>query len=111
MYGAGRSNSKVCQSWGRVSKKSTGTFCSSLTLNVCGESRMKVLQNISQLATCRAEGGQGDIHPIADGAVAWEGDTIRWVGPRRELPREYQGAEVIDAGGALRFQKVYRLRR
>ena len=62
---------------------------------------MKLLTNISQLATCRAEGGQGDIHPIADGAVAWEGDTIRWVGPRRELPPEYEGAEVVDAGGAL----------
>ncbi len=62
---------------------------------------MKLLQNISQLATCRAEGGQGDIHPITDGAVAWEGESIRWVGLRRELPREYQGAEVIDAGGAL----------
>ena len=33
--------------------------------------------------------------------MAWEGETIRWVGPRRELPREYQAADVIDAGGAL----------
>ena len=62
---------------------------------------MNLLTNISQLATCRAEGGQGDIHLIADGAVAWEGDSIRWVGPRRELPREYQGADIIDAGGVL----------
>ena len=62
---------------------------------------MNLLTNISQLATCRAEGGQGDIHLIADGAVAWEGDSIRWVGPRRERPREYQGVDIIDAGGAL----------
>jgi imidazolonepropionase len=62
---------------------------------------MKVLRNIGQLATCRAEGGQGDIHTMTDAAVAWEGDTIRWVGARRALPDEYQGAEVIDAGGAL----------
>jgi len=62
---------------------------------------VKLLTNISQLATCRAEGGQGDIHPLADGAVAWEGESIRWVGPRGELPREYQGADIIDAGGAL----------
>jgi imidazolonepropionase len=62
---------------------------------------MKLLENISQLATCRAEGGQGDIHPIADAAVVWEGDTIRWVGPRRELPASHAAAERLDAGGRL----------
>ncbi len=62
---------------------------------------MKLLQNIGQLATCLAEGGQGDIHPIADAAVAWDSDTIRWAGARRDLPSEYRGAEVIDAEGAL----------
>ena len=30
---------------------------------------MKLLENIAQLATCRAEGGQGAIHPIADAAL------------------------------------------
>ncbi len=50
---------------------------------------MFLLEGISQLATCRAEGGQADIHAIQDGALAWEGDTIRWAGPRRELPAEY----------------------
>ncbi len=39
--------------------------------------------------------------PIPDAALAWEGDTIRWVGPRRELPPEYAGAERLDAGGRL----------
>ena len=62
---------------------------------------VRLLENISQLATCRAEGGQADIHAIADGAVAWEGDTIRWVGPRRELPAAYADAERLDAGGRL----------
>lgn len=62
---------------------------------------MKLLHNISQLATCRPEGGQGDIHPIADAALAWDGDTIKWVGPRSNLPPEYGGAERIDAGGRL----------
>ena len=62
---------------------------------------MKLLENISQLATCRDEGGQSDIHAIADGAVVWEGDTIRWAGPRRELPGAYAGAERLDAGGRL----------
>ena len=64
-------------------------------------SRMKLLENISQLATCRAEGGQGEIHAIADAALVWEGETIRWVGPRRELPSAYAGAERLDAGGGL----------
>ena len=43
---------------------------------------MNLLENIGQLATCRAEGGQGEIHAIADAALVWEGDAIRWVGPR-----------------------------
>jgi imidazolonepropionase len=62
---------------------------------------MRILENISQLATCRAEGGQGDIHAIADGAMVWEGGTVRWVGARRELPSAYSGAERLDAGGRL----------
>jgi imidazolonepropionase len=62
---------------------------------------MKLLQNIAQLATCRAEGGQGDIHAIADAALVWDGDTLSWVGPRRDLPSEYAGAERLDAGGGL----------
>jgi imidazolonepropionase len=62
---------------------------------------LKLLHNISQLATCRAEGGQGDIHPIADAALVWEGETIKWIGPRPELPREYRDPEPVDAGGGL----------
>ena len=60
---------------------------------------MKLIQNISQLATCRAEGGQGEIHPIPDAALVWDGDTIEWVGPRAELPAQYRSAEALDAGG------------
>jgi imidazolonepropionase len=62
---------------------------------------VKVLTNIAQLATCRAEGGQGDLHAIADAAVVWDGDTIRWVGAEQGLPEQYRDAEVIDAHGAL----------
>ena len=63
---------------------------------------MKLLHNISQLATCRAEGGQGDIHTISNAAMAWDPDgVIRWVGPERDLPREYGRAERLDAGGRL----------
>jgi imidazolonepropionase len=62
---------------------------------------VKLLDNIAQLATCRAEGGQGEIHLIEDAAMVWSGATIRWVGPRRELPAEYGTAERFDAGGGL----------
>ena len=58
---------------------------------------MKLIENIAQLATCAAEGGQGEIHPIPDAALVWEGSTVRWVGPRRDLPPEYGKAERIDA--------------
>ena len=62
---------------------------------------MKLIENIAQLATCRGEGGQGEVHAIADAAMAWEGAEIRWVGTRRELPATYRGAERLDAGGGL----------
>ncbi|HEY0351010.1 MAG TPA: imidazolonepropionase [Gemmatimonadales bacterium] len=62
---------------------------------------MKVLANIGQLATCRAQGGQGDIHVIPNAAMVWDDGLIRWVGPERDLPLEYRNAERIDAGGRL----------
>ena len=62
---------------------------------------MKIIQNIAQLATCRAEGGQGEIHPIPDAALVWEGDTIVWVGPRSEVPARYGSAEPLVAGGGV----------
>jgi imidazolonepropionase len=62
---------------------------------------VQVLENISQLATCRAEGAQGDIHAIADAALVWVESEIAWVGPRSELPAEYRRADRLDAGGGL----------
>lgn len=63
---------------------------------------MKVLANVSQLAACRAEGGQGDIHAIANAAMAWDdGGVIRWVGRESDLPEAYRRAERLDAGGRL----------
>jgi imidazolonepropionase len=62
---------------------------------------MHVLENIGQLATCRADGAQRDIHLIPEAALAWEGESICWVGRRQELPGTYRGAERIDAGGGL----------
>ncbi|HYC33350.1 MAG TPA: imidazolonepropionase [Gemmatimonadales bacterium] len=62
---------------------------------------MKVLEHVSRLAACRAEGAQGDIHAIEDAALAWDGGEIVWVGRRRELPAAFASAERLDAGGAL----------
>jgi len=63
---------------------------------------MKVLANIGQLATCRAEGGQGDAHVIGHAAMAWDAHgRISWIGAERDLPAAYASAERIDAGGRL----------
>ncbi len=62
---------------------------------------MPVLANIAELATCRAEGGQGDVHAIADAALVWEGERIVWVGEERALPEPYRALERWDAGRKL----------
>lgn len=62
---------------------------------------MPVLRNIAILYQCRAEGGQGAVHPIRDAALAWRDGTIRWVGPAAQLPGEYRSDPVEDAGGAV----------
>src|SRR5829696_3664814 len=63
--------------------------------------RMKVLVNIAQLATCRAEGGQGAIHAIPNAAMVWDDGVIQWTGPAKELPTEFRRAERVDAQGRL----------
>lgn len=62
---------------------------------------MPVLRNIGTLATCRPEGGQGDIHPLRDAALAWQGDALVWAGPEAELPRRLRAWESLDAEGRL----------
>jgi imidazolonepropionase len=62
---------------------------------------VRVLRNIGALATCRAEGGQGDIHVIERGAVVWQDDSILWVGREAELPMVHETAESEDCGGRL----------
>ena len=62
---------------------------------------MKVLANIGQLATCRAEGGQGEIHVIPQAALVWDEKGIVWLGPENKLPAQYHTAERVDAGGRL----------
>jgi imidazolonepropionase len=62
---------------------------------------LKVLHNIRQLATCRAQGTQREIHPVADAALVWDEGTIVWVGPERDMPQRFTAAERLDAGGRL----------
>lgn len=62
---------------------------------------MELLRNIGTLATCRPEGGQGDIHAISRAALAWEDDRIVWVGVEADLPARLGGVAARDAGGRL----------
>ncbi len=60
---------------------------------------MPCLTGISILYQCRPEGGQGDVHPIYDAAIAWTGDRIAWVGPAAQLPAAFRDGPAFDAGG------------
>jgi imidazolonepropionase len=62
---------------------------------------MPVLRNIGDLATCRADGGQAEIHAVSEAALAWQNGQIRWAGPEANLPFEYGADESFDAGGRL----------
>ena len=62
---------------------------------------MRVLRNIGALATCRDEGGQGDIHVIERAAIVWQDDTILWTGLEEELPLVHETAESEDCRGRL----------
>lgn len=62
---------------------------------------MPVLKNIGYLATCKDQGGQSDIHPIKNAAIAWSHDTIEWVGPEAELPDDFSDEKAYDADGKM----------
>lgn len=62
---------------------------------------MHALKNISTLYTCRMEGSQQSIHPIENAAVVWSKGKFEWVGKERDLPVEFQSAEVVDAKGNM----------
>lgn len=47
------------------------------------------MRRIGRVATCAAEGGQGDIHPIANAALVWRDGRIVWIGPDAALPAAY----------------------
>ncbi len=61
---------------------------------------MPTLTHIGLLATCRAAGGQGELHLIEHAALRWEGEGITWVGRECDLPADADQT-VLDAGGKL----------
>jgi imidazolonepropionase len=62
---------------------------------------MPVLRHIGLLATCRAAGGQADLHPVPEAALAFRGARVLFAGPERDLPASLDDGEVWDAAGAL----------
>lgn len=62
---------------------------------------MPVLSNIGFLARCKDQGTQGEIHPIKNAAIAWEEETIRWVGQEKDLPEKYADEQRFDACGKM----------
>ncbi|MGH9163006.1 MAG: imidazolonepropionase [Vicinamibacteraceae bacterium] len=62
---------------------------------------MPVLQNIATLATCQARRGQDSVGAIADAALVWTGERIRWVGRAADLPPAFAGEARVDAKGRL----------
>lgn len=62
---------------------------------------MQLLRNIGTLATCRPEGGQGEIHAVEKAVLAWDAGRVVWAGPDAELPAEFSGLPADDADGRL----------
>jgi imidazolonepropionase len=62
---------------------------------------MPVLKNIGRLATCRAAGGQADVHAVASAALAFRGGRVTWAGPERDLPASEDDGAAWDAQGRL----------
>ncbi|HEX3159257.1 MAG TPA: imidazolonepropionase [Gemmatimonadaceae bacterium] len=60
-----------------------------------------VLRNIGLVATCPADGGQGELGLIPQAALAWDQGTVVWVGREADLPPELARREAMDAGGRL----------
>lgn len=60
---------------------------------------MPILTDIPLLLTCLSEGGQGDVHPVENAALAWRNDTIEWVGEAGALPDRFSGYDVVETNG------------
>jgi imidazolonepropionase len=57
-----------------------------------------LIVNVSELVT-NASGERGDLGVIVDAAVAVVDGRVAWAGPSADLPVEFRGREVLDAGG------------
>ncbi|MFN8646019.1 MAG: imidazolonepropionase [Gemmatimonadales bacterium] len=62
---------------------------------------MPVLHDIGTLVTGRHPAGPGTLERVADAALAWEGETLEWVGPARDLPARWRDAPRWSAGGGV----------
>ncbi len=62
---------------------------------------MILLRNIGLLVTCRAEGGQGDLHAIPGGALVWSSGRILWAGPEDQVPANFGTLVMEDARGRM----------
>jgi imidazolonepropionase len=62
---------------------------------------LPLLADIAALAVCPFAGGQGEVGLVEDAALAWEGGEIRWAGPARDVPAEFDGWPRESAGGRL----------
>ncbi len=60
---------------------------------------MPLLTDISELITCRPDGGQEDVHAVRDAAVAWNDGVIQWVGARSDVPEDFRSDHHYGAGG------------
>lgn len=41
------------------------------------------------------------MHPVEKSALAWAEDHIVWIGKEKDIPEEYAGERMIDAGGSI----------
>ena len=62
---------------------------------------MKVLHNISQLATCPPELPQQNAGLINNAALVFEENRIIWVGPEKQLPESFSTGEFMDCDQRL----------
>jgi imidazolonepropionase len=62
---------------------------------------MPVLRNIGRLLTCRADGGQGEVHAVRGAALAFREGRVIWVGRERQLPARADDGVRWDAQGRL----------
>lgn len=62
---------------------------------------MPVLIDIGLLATPDPDVGGCAVRTVPDAALVWNADRITWVGPRRNLPRQFSDEIRHRAGGRL----------